>query len=529
VSDNEHPNKRKAQAIARYMVISAYLALAPPRGERRALLEQLAKRTWEDAESKPMVVSAETIRAWIRRYRTGGLDALEDKARPKRGSVALTEEQVQLACDLKREVPQRSLDRLIRMMEQMKLIESGKVRRSTLHRALQREGLSARACRVPDATDLDRFEADAPNDMWQSDMLVGPWLPDPKRPGKNRRAYLYAFLDDHSRLLLHGRFSYKGDQPALELVFRRCLQKYGVPNRVYYDNGATYRARHMKQVVAETGIHGMVFTQRGRPMGHGKIEALNQYIRAAFLAELQASSITTLDELNEAFLAWSDYEYNHKVHDETQQKPRDRWNAGLDKVRYAEEETLRRAFLWSERRTTDKAAIFPLFGIRYQVNAELARKRLEVRYDPEQLDEVEVYYQGEFVERVQPFEVQAERRPQAPKQKAEPLSSTRADWLGHLVDRRRQEGFTEPTPKQLQDAATEKRAEQDAAVIDLLADKLSAAVFAEAQVKRFLYRYGPWDPERVGVILERLLETHPTDLHVEVYLDAIRTQLRGEP
>jgi len=57
-------------------------------------------------------------------------------------------------------------------------------------------------------------------------------------------------------------------------------------------------------------MHRIVFTEIGRPEGHGKIEALNRLIRAAFLAELRASNITTLDQLNEAFIAWADLEYS---------------------------------------------------------------------------------------------------------------------------------------------------------------------------------------------------------------------------
>ena len=297
-------------ALCRYQVISAYLALEPPRGQRGPLRDELATRTWTGASGESLTVSAETIRVWVRRYRKGGLDGLRDKPRPRRGSRALTEEQIELACRLKEEVPERSLDRLITIMEGLGLVEPSVVRRSTLHRALQARGLSARRARVPDTHDLDRFEADHANDLWQSDMLCGPWLPDPERPGKVRRAWLYGFLDDHSRQLLHGRFSFKGDLPALELVFRRALQKYGRPRRVYYDNGQTYRSRHMKQIVATLGMHRIVFTEIGRPEGHGKIEALNRLIRAAFLAELRASNITTLDQLNEAFIAWADLEYS---------------------------------------------------------------------------------------------------------------------------------------------------------------------------------------------------------------------------
>ncbi len=518
---------RRAKALARYMVISAYIAMEPPRGQRRVVLEQLAGKVWDDADGQPMQVQAETLRVWIRRYRQGGLEALEDKMRPSRGTVALTDEQVELACRLKREVPERSLDRLIRIMEQMKLVESGLVRRSTLHRALQREGLSARQCRVPDSDDLDRFEAAAPNDLWQSDMLVGPWLPDPLRPGKTRRAYLYAFIDDHSRMLLHGRFSFKGDLPALELVFRRCLQKYGAPGRIYYDNGATYRSRHMKQIVAEVGIHPIIFTRTYRPMGHGKIEALNQLIRNAFLAELKASNITTLDALNETFLAWSDLEYNRKVHSETGEQPYVRWRAGVDRVRYADEEKLRLAFLWREDRTPDKAGVFSLFGTRYQAGPELARRRIEVRYDPEALDEVEVHFKGRFVERVRPFQVQPDRRPRQPETPP-PDAQPGADWLRHLVEKRQREGFVEPTPRQLQDESKQQRAEADDAVVALFCDRLEPAVINEATIRIFLERYGPFEIEHISAVLDQMLESSPKDLHVEVYLDAIRKQLSGD-
>ena len=77
----------------------------------------------------------------------------------------------------------------------------------------------------PNAQDLDRFEADFPNDLWQSDMLKGPWLPDPQHPGKMRQTYLFAFIDDHRRLLLYEQFFFRENLLCLELVFRRALQK----------------------------------------------------------------------------------------------------------------------------------------------------------------------------------------------------------------------------------------------------------------------------------------------------------------
>ena len=42
--------------------------------------------------------------------------------------------------------------------------------------------------------------------------------------------------------------------------FRRALQKYGVPTRVYFDNGAVYRSHHVAHIVACLGIDGITFT-----------------------------------------------------------------------------------------------------------------------------------------------------------------------------------------------------------------------------------------------------------------------------
>ena len=520
---------RMMTALARYQVVSTYLAMEPKRGQKAKLRNNLAKRDWRMEDGSALkLTSGETIRRWVRRYQRNGLAGLMDKERDKRGVSILNAEVVELACSLKREVPERSLDKLITIMEELGMIARGVVRRSTLHRALQAAGLSARKVRPPDASDLDRFEADRPNDLWQSDMLVGPWLADPDRPGKMRRTYLYAFLDDHSRLLLHGRFSFKGDLPALELVFRRCVQKYGVCRRVYYDNGQVYRSGHMKQVVAMLGIHGIIHTKPYRPQGHGKIEALNRFIRGSFIAELKASRITTLDALNEAFLAWLDLEYNQRVHSETGMKPLKRWRAGLADARYADEEAIRQAFLWKERRQADKTGVFTLFGTRYQTGVELARRAIEVRYDPEALGEVELWRDGAFVERVRPLEVSSHRRPRVAEAEIELGNATaepKADYLGHLVKKRRAEGFLEPTARQLAEQTIEQRRQADDAIVNLLDDMLHADVFDEAMARAFLTRFGPFDSERAGAVVERLCADDGNDRHISVYLDAIRREL----
>ncbi len=205
--------------------------------------------------------------------------------------------------------------------------------------------------------------------------------------------------------------------------------------------------------------------------------------------------------------------------------------SGIERVRWADEEALRKAFLWHEKRSADKSGLFSLFGTRYQVGPELAKRRVDLRYDPERLEQIEVHYQGRFVERVSPFEVQTHRRP---KPKAAPESEPHkpkptADWLGHLVDERRRQGFIEPTPKQLSEQATAKREEADEAVVGELARVVDAAVFDEQLVRDHLERYGPYDAEHVAAVLEELMQLGGrTDRHITFYLDALRREPDGD-
>lgn len=505
---------REALALARFQAISAFLADDPPRGQRAARLAHLAGKEWPGPEDTPLRVSAETLRVWVRRYKKGGFAALFDKERPRTGVRALSPDTQARAVELKRAVPERSLERIIAILEMEGLVEVGAVARSTLHRVLLAAGVSARGAVVADRHDLDRFEAAAPNDLWQSDMLCGPWLPDPDRPGKHRRAWLFAFLDDHSRRVLAARFDFREDLPVLERVFREALRRCGVPKRCYYDNGAVYRSHHMRQVIAVVGIHGLAFTRPYRPMGHGKIEAFNRLVRASLLSEVRAAKLTTLDQLNDALQAWIDRIYHRAIHSETEQTPLDRWNAATS-ITWVDETRLHDAFQWRERRTADKSGVLSLHGVRYQVGPALARRRLELRYDPDALDVIDVWFDGRFAERARPLQIEPWRRPYAPV--APPTPAAPADFLGRLMADHAAERPAPIEPLPVDPAAD---------LLDLLRDHVDPAVLDEAIVRDAVARFGPFDPERAAEVLDRLAAHHPRDLHVRFWLDALIREAR---
>ncbi len=519
--DDHDPITQKA--LFRYQIISGYLAADPPRGQRRLILEHLANKSWMLQSGEALAVKAETIRYWLRLYRRGGFEALKDKPRSDHGIRAIPKELIEEACTLKLQVPERSIERIITIMENMQLAPPEMLRRSTLHRALKQRGLSRRKLSLPDRQDLDRFEADYANDLWQADMLQGPWLPDPKNPGKMRRSYLYAFIDDASRLLLSGRFFFKGDLPALELVFKRALQRYGKPHRTYYDNGMVFKSNHMKILCAELGIHKPVYTTPYRPQGHGKIEAFNRLCVNHFIAEVKASKIITLNQLNEAFFAWVDEEYNHRNHSELGMSPKKRWLKDASRIEYLDEEKIRVAFLWRELRTPDKTSVIKLFNRSYRVSPTLVKNRVEVRYDPEHLDVIEIYFNGKFRHKAKPLQVGPHRGPKEllPLPQA-PQPKEKIDYLSWLTQTHKKK--IQITPGKGKDRGQDNLQ----SFLALLKEHIHPDVFDLSLATEFFDTFGPFDITKIKPILTDLLAAHPATLHLSFYLNHIQDRIEGE-
>jgi putative transposase len=81
-----------------------------------------------------------------------------------------------------------------------------------------------------------RFEAARPNEIWTGDALHGPVI-------GGRKTYLFAFIDDHSRLITGHRFGHAEDTVRLAAALRPALASHGVPERIYVDNGSAFVRR----------------------------------------------------------------------------------------------------------------------------------------------------------------------------------------------------------------------------------------------------------------------------------------------
>ena len=93
-------------------------------------------------------------------------------------------------------------------------------------------GLS-RVGRVDRRGPFTTFEASAPHDLWQGDILHGPKV---LVGGKTVRCKVVCWLDDHSRHVCHLEAYPDETQAAIEDSLKKAIRKHGAPLAVFLDN-----------------------------------------------------------------------------------------------------------------------------------------------------------------------------------------------------------------------------------------------------------------------------------------------------
>lgn len=255
----------------------------------------------------------------------------------------------------------------------------------------------------------------------------------------------------------------------------------------------------------------------------GKVERAFGVIKSRFYPEAERSGITTLKELNQFFWAWLDSCYLDRVHSETGETPRQRWDAGAPHVRYLDPEKLPEIFLWEETRQVRKTGTVSLCGNVYPMPEEMVGKAVRILYDPFDLYRVRAYYHERFLgtfELYQLTEHTSSKATPAEKKQTSPRSSSvefrsrlMQAWNTHLddttihLDSHGSETYlTLPEFVTLMSTALER---------SLNEGELS-------KIRDFFYAMAPLAREGVNNVLSLAVQDKGKDRHLRFYLDAIR-------
>lgn len=212
-------------------------------------------------------ISKHTLYCWKKKFDELGPVGLEDRKRGGPKGSKLSELTKRTILMLKQANPDWGCQRISDMLLRGPALPASP---SAVARVLHEAGyeLKEEASR-PHPDHVRHFERAKPNQLWQTDLFTFVL----KR--QNRRVYLVAFMDDHSRFIVgYGLHASQSTALVLE-VLRAGLTSYGAPQEILTDNGTqyvTWRGKsQFSRELEKRGIKQVVAKPR-RPQTLGKIE-----------------------------------------------------------------------------------------------------------------------------------------------------------------------------------------------------------------------------------------------------------------
>ncbi len=393
-------NEKMEKAVFRYSVISDLVnARNLDRGEQERLIREKCDRKWAIPFSEKTSIGRSSILRWINLYKNSGCDlkSLYPIDRKDKGISRVFDEDTSMGLiRLREKMPDATVPHLIEEMNTQKLVTAGmELRPSTVYRFLHQQDLMSPARRTPQ--DRRKFEAELPNDLWQSDVMHGPKI---EIDGRLRKTYLIAIIDDHSRLIPHAQFYLSEALPSYLDALEKAFLKRGLPRKLYVDNGPAFRSKHLEYITASLNI-SLIHARPYKPQGKGKIERWFKTVRVGFLGRFKGK---TISELNDAIEQWITDIYHQKNHGSTGEPPFKRFTACMECLRPAPE-NLRDHFRKSARRKVAKDRSITFKGRLYEVPVALIGKQIELLYHEKDYAHMEIRYQNKSYGIVRPVDL----------------------------------------------------------------------------------------------------------------------------
>jgi transposase InsO family protein len=163
---------------------------------------------------------------------------------------------------------------------------------SSIMRVLRRRGCVTPQPKKRPKSSYIRFEAELPNECWQSDMTHWTLAND-------THVEIVNFIDDHSRLCIASVAVPVTRATDVAEIFTTAIERHGAPASVLTDNGCIYTAKYRGgKVVMETLTEALGVTYKHsspyHPQTCGKVERFHQTLKK-FLTKQDAA--TSLPEL----------------------------------------------------------------------------------------------------------------------------------------------------------------------------------------------------------------------------------------
>ena len=384
-------------ALFRYGLISS---LVNNTYEEKSMEEYYRKTASKSyiLNGKEIKICASTIKGWYINYKKFGYEGLIPKTRTDiNTSRKLTLDTQQKIIDYKKEFPHISGTLIYQ-----KLIEEGYINQAIVSKSTVLKFIRDNYLLFGDDGKIDRraFEMEFANQMWDADTSHGPYL---TINNKKIKTYLIALIDDASRLITSAKFYYEDNAINFQNTFKEGLKKYGIPKRIFLDNGKTYKNEQLSIICASCGME-LIYTKPYSPQSKAKIERWFHTMKETWMRGINWTDIKNIDELNNMLNDFVN-EYNNKVHSSLSNNgvnisPKERWFKDQNQIRKIDNNQIDENFLHTAYPTIRADSIAHIKKIEYEVPTKYIGKKVTVKYDFQDRSKAWIYDNRKKIEAI---------------------------------------------------------------------------------------------------------------------------------
>ena len=201
-------------------------------------------------------------------------------------------------------------------------------------------------------------------------------------------------IDDHSRLLVGGELFYNDNACNFQKVLKDAIATYGIPDKLYVDNGCSYSNEQLSMICVSLGIL-LLHTKIRDGASKGKVERHFRTLKERWLYTLDISSITSLAQFNTML---KDYmrSYNTTFHRGIDSTPLERYQNSKDHPRKPQSSHwLEDCFYNRITRKVRKDSTITIDKVCYDVPMQFISAKVDIRYLPDDMDSAFILFENQ--------------------------------------------------------------------------------------------------------------------------------------
>jgi transposase InsO family protein len=379
-------NNDEKIALFKFKIIAP--VLNEPELNQKAYFKKMAEKEYNVPHFGTKRFSHLTFKKWLYWYRKKGFEGLKPSYRKDKGASRKVDEK--LLHQIKHLVQTYQFRTVKNLYDY--LIQENHIGENDFTYATLNNFIKSKDIFTPELQKKARksYEVEHINELWVTDFMYGPYV---KQGKKNIRTYLCSILDDCSRFIVSAKFFTTMSNLSFELTLKTAISTFGMPNKIYCDNGKVYLHGHIPIIAAKLGfiiIHSKPYDAASR----GKIERHFRTVRDKFIPFYHIrykDQVKTLENLNRDFEKWLDEKYHRVRHSGIKAAPFDKYFSGLEKitVRKTTPQKLHNAFMHIKYRRVNNDSTVLINNVFYEAPPKYIGKKIQIRYP---IDNINDYY-----------------------------------------------------------------------------------------------------------------------------------------